>query len=69
MESPSSSKRVASGRRDDDRESVRDGIGMDGEWEYQRVFEGAYRCESAGARTFLIRGPYLPLTLKVTRPL
>ena len=43
---PPSSKHTAVVRRDSLRESVRDGIGMDGEWEYQRVCEGTCRRES-----------------------
>ena len=34
MEEPSSSERPVTVRRDDDQESVRDGIGVDGEWEH-----------------------------------
>ena len=40
MEFPPSSKRAAAVRCDDDRESVRDGIGVDGEREHQRFCEG-----------------------------
>lgn len=42
MESPSPSKRAAVVRRDHDRGSVRDGIGVDGEGEHQRVCQGGY---------------------------
>ena len=41
VEDASSSKRAAAVRCDDDRESVRDGIRVDREWEHQHVCEGA----------------------------
>ena len=47
MEGPPSSKYLATVRRDNDQHSVRDGIGMDEEWEHQRVCEYTSRCESA----------------------
>jgi len=40
MECPLPSERATAIRRDHDRDSVRDGIGMDGEREYQRVYQG-----------------------------
>ena len=39
MEGSPSSERPVAVRRDDDRESARDGIRMDGEWEHQGVRE------------------------------
>jgi len=51
---PSPSKRTAVLRRDNVREPVRDGVGVDGEREHQRVCEGALRCESVGARMFFV---------------
>jgi len=69
MEGASSPKCVAAVRRDNNREQVRDGIGVDGEWEHQCVFEGKPRCESIGACAFFVRGPYFHLGLTVTRSL
>jgi hypothetical protein len=39
MELPSSSERIAVVGRDDGRESVRDGVGMDAKWHHHRVCE------------------------------
>ena len=39
MEDPSSSERIAAVGSDDDQESIRDGIGVDGEGEHQHVCE------------------------------
>ena len=71
MEDILPSERVAPVRRDDDRKSasVRDSIEVDGEWEYQRVPEGASRCQSAEACTFLVQGPHPHLTPTLTRSL
>ena len=44
MEHPPSSKRIVTGRRDDDRAAVCDGIGVDGKWKHQHVREGKCRC-------------------------
>ena len=41
---------ITSGNRNG-RRPVRDGVRMDGEWEYQRVRQGAQRYESVRART------------------
>jgi len=65
VEDSSSSERVASVRRDDDRGSVRDGVRVDGEWEHKRVCGGASQRGSAGACRFLVQGPYLHLSLTV----
>jgi len=48
------SKRVTTFGCDDDRETVRDGIGVDGERERQRIYEGQTRRESVRACTFQI---------------
>ena len=68
MEDTSSPECVATVRCDDDQRSgsVCDGIGVDGEWEYQRVPDGASRCQSAEARMFLIQGLHPHLTLSFT---
>ena len=42
-------------RRGNVRESVRDGVGVDGKRERQQVYEGSHRCESIGARIFFVR--------------
>ena len=54
MEDPSPSERVAAPGSDDEHEPVRDGIGVDGQWECQRVHQGAQGCGSVRARTFLV---------------
>jgi len=41
VEEPSSSESIAAVGCDNDRGQVCDGVGMDGEWEHQQVFEGA----------------------------
>jgi len=46
MEGSPSSERVAAARSDNDRESVRDGLGVDAKWQHQPVCEGALECES-----------------------
>ena len=43
MEGPPSSERAAIVWRDDGKASIRDGIGVDGTWEHQRVCEEASR--------------------------
>ena len=64
MERTSSPERVATARSDDDRESVRDDIGVDGEWEYQRIPEGPRRRRSVEAcmRSFQDSFPHSSLT-------
>ena len=59
MEDPPSSKRTTAAGRDDVRESVRDGIRVDGKRKHQRVREGGRKGESVGACAFFIRDPYL----------
>ena len=54
MGDPSPFKRTPASRCDNVREPVRDGVGVDGEREHQRVCEGAHRYESAGARMFFV---------------
>ena len=53
MEHPSPSQRATTARRDDDRESIRDGIGVDGKREHQRVCEGGSQCGSVKACAIL----------------
>jgi len=48
MEGPLPCKYPTASRCYHDRESVRDGIGVDEEWEHQPVFGGECRCESIG---------------------
>ena len=57
MEFPSSPERIAVVRRDDDRDSIRNGIGVDGKGEHRPIFEGRYQRRSVGACMFLIQGP------------
>ena len=42
MDDPPSSERVAAIRRDDGRDPLRDGVGVDGEWDRHRVCEGEH---------------------------
>jgi hypothetical protein len=65
MEGPPSSECAAAVRRVDDRESLRDGIRVDGQWEHQSICEGGYRRRLVGTRVFFVPGPYfhLPLTI------
>ena len=61
MEDTSSPERATTVRRDDDRESIslRDGIGVDGEWEHQRV-SAARGCGSVEAwMCFAVSSPSL----------
>jgi len=55
MENPSASKCAAAGRSHNDRESVRNGIRMDGEWEHQRFCEEPSGCRPSRACKFSIR--------------
>ena len=57
VEGTSPSKRAAAVKRYGDRKSasVRDGIGVDGKWERQRIPEGASRCRSTEACAFSFR--------------
>ena len=66
MEGPPSPKCVATVRCDDDRESVRDGIRVDGKWKHQPIYEGGYQGGSLGTCMFLIQNPRLRLTLMIT---
>ena len=54
-EKPSSSERATINGYYSDWRSARDGIGVDGEWEHQRICEGPSRCQSVGACAFLVR--------------
>ena len=62
MEDPLSSERAAAVRRDNVWESVRDGIGVDGERQYQRVREGGSQRGSVRTRMFLVQSPYARLS-------
>lgn len=53
MEGPPPPERAPIVRRDGDRESVRDGIRVDGEREYRRVCDCGYQHGSIGACTFV----------------
>ena len=52
MGDPPSSKRTAAVRCHYDPQSIRDGIGVDGEWGYQPICEDAYPRESIGTCMF-----------------
>ena len=63
MEHPSPSQRATTARRDDDRDSIRDGIEVDGKRERQRVCEGESQGGSVEACVFFAHGPYPRLSL------
>ena len=67
MECPSSSECVTPVGRDNDRESVRYGIRVDGEWSYQAVRGGESQRGSVGTCTFFVQGPHLHISLMMTR--
>ena len=67
MARPSSSERPTPVRRDNDRESARDGIGVDDKGEYKPVREGEYQGESVRACVFFARGLSLRLLLTIAR--
>ena len=46
VEGSSSSERIAAARSHNDREPVRNGVGVDGEWKHQPICEGTPGCES-----------------------
>ena len=54
MENPPSPERATAFRRDDVRGSVRDDIGMDGERQYQAVYENRSHRGSVGACMFFV---------------
>jgi len=66
MEDPPSPERAAAVRCDDDRQSIRDGIGVDGKWYHQRVFGEKYQRGSVGACMLFVHGPHLHLLLMTT---
>ena len=49
-----SSKRFTANWSDDDQYQIRDGVRIDGKWEYQRVFEDASRCRSVRTGMFYL---------------
>ena len=57
MEGPSPPERVAAVGRDDDRESVRDDLGLDDEWEHHRVCKGGRDRRSIEACMHSVRAP------------
>jgi len=67
LEVSPSSKRAAPLGRYNDRELVRDGIGMDGEWEHQQVCEGESRSGSIWTWVFFIQGRCIRSSLTITR--
>ena len=48
LENSSASERPATDRGDDIWDSVRDDIGLDGEWKHRRLRKGTPRCEPIG---------------------
>ena len=65
MEDPPSSKHTATVRCHTVRESIRDGIRVDGEGKHQRVREGGSKRGSVETCMFLVQGPYLRLSLTI----
>jgi serine/threonine protein kinase len=65
MEGPPPSQSAAAIRRDDDRDSVRDGIGVDDEWKHQPICEGGRQRRSVGACTHLVQGSYFHFALTI----
>jgi hypothetical protein len=63
VEVPPPSERAAVVGRNDDRESVRNGIRVDGKRQHQPVCEGKYRHGSVGTRMLFVQSPYLHLSL------
>ena len=63
MEDSLSSEHTVAVRGDNGRESISDGIGVDGEREYQTVCGGGHQCGSVGTCMLLIQGSYLRLPL------
>ena len=66
MECPSPRACATTSRRDNDGDSIRDGVGVDGKRECQRVREGESQGGSVEACVFFVYGPYLRLSLTTT---
>jgi len=54
LEDPPASEHPAPGRSDNVREPVRNGVGLDGVWEHQRLREDTPACKPIGASTFFV---------------
>ena len=67
LESPSSSERVAAARGDNNGESVRHGVRVDEEWEYQLFCGGTPGCESVRSGKFFVQPPDVLGLLTITR--
>jgi len=67
MEVSPSSQRAAPLRHYNDRESVRDGVGVDGEWEHQRICEGETPRGSTGTCVFFVQGPCIRSSLTISQ--
>jgi hypothetical protein len=65
VEVPPPSERAAVVGRNDDRESVRDGIRVDGKRQYQPVCEGKCRHGSVGTRMLFVQRSYIHLSLMI----
>ena len=57
MEIPSASKCAIAAGRNDHGDSVCDGIGVDDQWKYPRVFEEISECRPVGSCEFSTQGP------------
>ena len=67
MEDPPPSKRIAVAGRGNDRESVCDGIEVDGEWQHQRVSEGGGRRRPIRTGILSLQDPDLHFPLIILR--
>ena len=65
MEKPSASKHATADRSDDGRESVRNGIRVDGTWKHQRLRKGTSRRRSARACKFSIKNLVILASLTI----
>ena len=62
MERSPSSKRATALGGDDEHSTICNGIGVDGKWEHQRVYQGPWGCEPVSACKVLLRVPTTSIT-------
>ena len=67
VEVPSASERPAASGSNDVGESVRDGIGLDDEWEHLRIRRGTSRCRPAWACKLPVQNPPASAPLTVVK--
>jgi hypothetical protein len=66
MENSSAPKCAVADRSDDDREPVRNGIGVDGAWKHQRLREGTSGSRPTRAREFPIQSLAVLVSFTIT---